>query len=91
MIATLGTVPGRGVNPSEDDSFLKFSPDGAYFALEQTFTNTGAHLQIWRGTNGALAYSQASATMATWGAPAASCTSGTCKPPRSTPGTQSAA
>ena len=67
VIATLGTVPGRGVNPSEDDSFLKFSPDGAYFALEQTFTNTGAHLQIWRGTNGALAYSQASATMATWG------------------------
>ena len=67
VVATLGAVPGRGVNPSEDDSFLEFSPDGAYFALEQTFTSTGAHLQIRKATTGAVAYSQASATMATWG------------------------
>ena len=38
VVANLGSVPGRGTNPSEDDSFLEFSPDGSYFAMEQTFT-----------------------------------------------------
>ncbi len=66
VVASLGAVPGRGVNPSEDDSYLAFSPDGAYFALEQTFTVSGAHLQVLRATNGTVAYSQPSATMATW-------------------------
>jgi hypothetical protein len=66
VVATLGTVPARGLNPSEDDAYLAFSPDSAYLALEQTLTVTGAHLQILR-TNGTLAYSQPSATMATWG------------------------
>jgi len=54
------------VNPSEDDSFLQFSPDGAYFALEQTFTLTGAHLQVRKATTGGVVFSQASATMASW-------------------------
>ena len=67
VVANLGSVPGRGTNPSEDDSFLEFSPDGSYFAMEQTFTGSGAHLQIRRSTNGSLAYTQPSATMATWG------------------------
>jgi hypothetical protein len=67
VVASLGAVPGRGINSSEDDSFLQFSPDGAYFALEQTFTASGAHLQIWKAPTGALAYSQTSATMASWG------------------------
>jgi hypothetical protein len=67
VVASLGAVPARGVNQTEDDSFLQFSPDGAYFALEQTFTISGAHLQVRRATNGALAYSQTSATMASWG------------------------
>jgi hypothetical protein len=67
VITTLGAVPARGANPSEDDSFLGFSPDGAYFALEQTFTSTGAHLQVRTATTGALAYFQTVATMATWG------------------------
>jgi hypothetical protein len=66
VVASLGAVPGRGVSVTEDDAFLQFSPDGAFFALEQTFA-TGSKLQIRRATNGALAYSQASATMATWG------------------------
>ena len=66
VIASLGAVPGRGVSVTEDDAFLQFSPDGAFFALEQTFA-AGLQLQIRRATNGALAYSQASATMATWG------------------------
>jgi len=55
------------VNPSEDDAYLGFSPDGAYFALVQTYTASGDHLQIRHTTDGSLAYSQASGTMATWG------------------------
>lgn len=66
VVATLGTAPSRGLNPSEDDVYLAFSPDSAYLALEQTLTVTGAHLQILR-TDGTVAYSQPSATMATWG------------------------
>jgi hypothetical protein len=67
VVASLGPVPGRGVNPVEDDTFLQFSPDGAYFALAQTWTASGAHLQVRRASNGSIAYSQTSATMATWG------------------------
>ncbi|HEV1996714.1 MAG TPA: hypothetical protein VGR61_01100 [Candidatus Dormibacteraeota bacterium] len=67
VVASLGAVPGRGTNPSEDDSFLDFSPDGAYFALVQTFTGSGLHLQVRRATDGSLVYSQATGTMATWG------------------------
>jgi hypothetical protein len=67
VVASLGPVPGRGLNPSEDDSYLDFSPDGAYFALVQTLTASGAHLQVRRATDGTLAYSQPAATMATWG------------------------
>ena len=64
-VATMGAVPGRGINPSEDDAYLAFSPDGAYFALVQTFT--GDALQIRRTIDGSLAFSLARATMATWG------------------------
>jgi hypothetical protein len=67
VVATLGAIPSRGVNPSEDDAYLEFSPDGAYFALVQTFTSSGAQLQVRKSTDGSLAYSQPSATMATWG------------------------
>jgi hypothetical protein len=67
VVASLGPVPGRGVNSVEDDTFLQFSPDGAYFALVQTWTVSGAHLQVRRATNGSIAYSQTAATMATWG------------------------
>jgi len=67
VVASMGPVPGRGVNPSEDDAYLGFSPDGAYFALVQSYTASGDHLQIRHTTDGSLAYSQASGTMATWG------------------------
>lgn len=67
VVATLGAVPPRGVNPSDDDAYLDFSPDGAYFALVQSFTPTGAQLQVRKSTDGSLAYSQPAATMATWG------------------------
>ena len=67
VVGSLGPAAARGVNPTEDDSFLQFSPDGAYFALEQTLTTTGAHLEVRKAPAGTLVYSQASATMATWG------------------------
>ena len=65
-VATLGPVPGRGVNPDQDSSFLGFSADGTYFALVQTFTSSGAQLQVRRTKDGTLAYSQPTGTMAAW-------------------------
>jgi predicted small lipoprotein YifL len=67
VVATLGPVPARGINPNEDDSYLAFSPDGAYFALVQTFTSSGDQLQVRRTIDGSLAFSLARGTMATWG------------------------
>lgn len=67
VVAQLGPVPGRGFNPNEDDSYLAFSPDGAYFALVQTFTSSGDELQVRRTIDGSLAFSLAKGTMATWG------------------------
>jgi len=67
VVATMGAVPGRGSNPNEDDSYLAFSPDGAYFALVQTFTSSGDQLQVRRTIDGSLAFSLSRGTMATWG------------------------
>jgi hypothetical protein len=67
VVSTMGAVPGRGVNPVEDDTYLGFSPDGAYFAFVQTFTATGDHLQIRKTIDGSVVYSQSQGTMATWG------------------------
>ena len=67
VVATMGAVPGRGSNPNEDDSYLAFSPDGAYFALVQTFTSSGEQLQVRRTIDGSLAFSLSKGTMATWG------------------------
>ena len=66
VVVTLGAVPGRGVNLSEDSAFIGFSADGTYFALVQTFSGTGPHLQVRKTKDGTLAYSQADGTMATW-------------------------
>jgi hypothetical protein len=66
VVATMGPVPSRGFNPNEDDSYLGFSPDGAYFALVQTFTSTGDQLQVRRTTDGSLVFSLPKGTMATW-------------------------
>lgn len=67
LVAALGAVAARGLNPSEDDAFLGFSADGQYFAFVQTVTSTGDQLQVRRTADGGLAYSQANATMAAWG------------------------
>ncbi len=68
VVSSLGPVPGPGASPTEDDAYLGFSADGGYFALEQTFT--GGFLQVRRAADGGLAFSQATATMATWGSTA---------------------
>ncbi len=67
VVATMGAVPGRGFNPNEDDAYLAFSPDGAYFAFVQTFTSSGDQLQVRRTVDGSVAFSLATGTMATWG------------------------
>jgi hypothetical protein len=67
VVATMGPVGGRGVNPIEDDYYLAFSPDGAYFALVQTFTSSGDQLQVRRTIDGSPIFSLPKATMATWG------------------------
>jgi Tol biopolymer transport system component len=67
IVTSLGPVPGRGPDPNQDDSYLAFSPDGAYFALVQTFTSSGDQLQVRRTIDGNLAFSLPKGTMATWG------------------------
>jgi hypothetical protein len=67
VVATLGTVPARGLDPNQDDAYLAFSPDGAFFALVQTVTSSGDQLQVRRTIDGSLAFSLAKGTMATWG------------------------
>ena len=67
VVSTMGAVPGRGGNPLQDDAYLAFSPDGAYFALDQTFTGSGDQLQVFRTQDGSVAYSLHTGTMATWG------------------------
>jgi hypothetical protein len=67
VVTTMGPVPGRGPDPNQDDTYLAFSPDGAYFALVQTFTSSGDQLQVRRTLDGSLAFSLSKGTMATWG------------------------
>ena len=70
VLATLAPVPGRGVNPDEDDNFLSFSPDGQYFALVQTFrgggTGASAPDQVRKASDGSLVYSTSGMTMGVW-------------------------
>ena len=66
VVATLGAVPARGVNPSQDDAFLAFSPNGEYFAFVQTFSGSGDHVQVRRTADGSIVYSHSNGTMATW-------------------------
>jgi hypothetical protein len=67
VVADYGAVPGRGVDPSQDDDYLSFSPDGAYFAFVQTFTGSGDRLQVRRTRDGGVAYTLPTGTMASWG------------------------
>ena len=70
VLTTLPPVPGRGINPDEDDSYLSFSPDGLYIALVQTLHTGGsgptAPGQVRRAGDGSLVYSMTGMTMAVW-------------------------
>lgn len=70
LLATLGPVPGRGVNPDEDDNFLGFSPDGQYVAYFSTIhtgsTGPTAPDQVRKVSDGSLVYSTSGVTMAVW-------------------------
>jgi hypothetical protein len=70
VLTTLPAVPGRGVNPDEDDLFLSFSPDGLYIALVQTFhtggTGATAPDQVRKAGDGSLVYSTTGMTMGVW-------------------------
>ena len=70
VLTTLPAVVGRGISPTSDDSYLRFSPDGQYIAYFQTFhvggTGEAAPDQIRRASDGTLVYSTSGATMAVW-------------------------
>jgi Tol biopolymer transport system component len=70
VLSTLPTAPARGVSPTSDDSYLRFSPDGLYIAYFQTFHTGGkgetAPDQVRKASDGTLVYSTSGATMAVW-------------------------
>ena len=70
VLTTLPAVTGRGVNPDEDDLFLRYSPDGQYIALVQTFhtggTGATAPDQVRKASDGSLVYSTSGMTMGVW-------------------------
>ncbi len=71
-LSRLGSIPGRGVDPNNDDAMVGFSADGDYVALEETFTKNGsatgqvAPLQVIRLADNQRVYSRTEGTMATW-------------------------
>ena len=70
LLTTLPAVPGRGIDPTQDDLYLSFSPDGNYVALFQTLRTGGtgetAADQIRKASDGSLVYSTSGMTMAVW-------------------------
>jgi hypothetical protein len=70
ILATLPAVPARGVNADEDDIFLKYSPDGQYIALVQTYHTGGtgptAPDQVRKASDGSLVYNTTGMTMGVW-------------------------
>ncbi len=74
ILASLGTVPGRGVNLDNDDAMVGFSADGQYVAVEETFTaqkgaTTGPPpIQIVRLSDLKQVYMRSDGTMGAWAA-----------------------
>lgn len=70
VLSTLPAAPNRGIDQSQDDLYLSFSPDGLYIALFQTFHVGGsgetAPDQIRNASDGKLVYSTSGMTMAVW-------------------------
>ena len=67
VVASMGAAATRAPNPNEDAAYLAFSPDGAYFALDETFSTSGDQIQVFRTQDGSAAYTLHTGTMATWG------------------------
>jgi hypothetical protein len=73
-LASLGPVPGRGVNLDNDDAMVGFSADGQYVAFESTLaTQKGGGaaapaIEIVRLSDLKQVYQRADGTMAAWGA-----------------------
>src|SRR2546428_10945906 len=73
-LASLGTVPGRGVNLDNDDAMVGFSADGQYVAVEEPSTaRKGATpgtppIQIVRLSDFKQIYLRSDGTMGAWGA-----------------------
>ena len=68
-LSSLGSMPGRGINPDSDDAMTGFSADGQYVALEHTFSGSDATtppFQIVRLSDHRVVYSRKDGTMATW-------------------------
>jgi hypothetical protein len=70
ILTTLPAVPARGVNADEDDIFLRYSPDGQYIALVQTYHTGGtgptAPDQVRKASDGSLVYNTTGMTMGVW-------------------------
>lgn len=70
LLTTLPAAPARGIDPTQDDLFLGFSPDGNYLALFQTLRTGGsgetAADQIRKVSDGSLVYTTSGMTMAVW-------------------------
>lgn len=70
VITTLPALLPRPFNPDEDNTFLRFSPDGQYIALIQTLhtggTGATAPDQVRKASDGSLVYSASGMTMGVW-------------------------
>ncbi|HKC18624.1 MAG TPA: hypothetical protein VKE27_03240 [Candidatus Dormibacteraeota bacterium] len=70
LLTNLPAMPARGIDATQDDLYLSFSPDGNYVALFQTLRTGGsgetAADQIRKASDGSLVYSTSGMTMAVW-------------------------
>ena len=65
LLADVGAVPPRDVNPDNDDLYAGFSADGQYVAVEQTFV-PGTQIRVHHVSDGSVAYTRNDGTMAAW-------------------------
>ena len=65
VLASFGSIPGRGVSADDDDVYTGFSADGQYVAAEQTFAGT-TRIQVNHVSDGTIAYTRNDGTMAAW-------------------------
>jgi hypothetical protein len=67
VLSRLGSIPGRSVDPNNDDAMVGFSADGLYVSLEETLGSQGnAPFEVMHLADHQLVYSRTDGTMATW-------------------------